>query len=362
MQTIIILLHYFCFLSDLKRYVTKQLHLIGITKQILVSARMNNRSYYSRNLLPLITGICFGLITYWQIYGKRYDGACDTKVHKLENQEFLTVKYQKKREDAATRSAPKTVKAKPSRFNYGYRPYFVYSELGFRKPVIVAVKTTEERLSTFGIAVNNTWSQGFQNVIFFTPYSKKETFHDKYVKKLNLNVVQLPDIVENTLDRDFSFRILQYMKEHFIHKYSWFVQTTDDTYINSINLVHFLQSLNSSSHVFIGKNIKQHGISTCDHHVGVILSRTTLMELVPQSCPRKENDFGLALSLCLHKNLKVECRESVGVSLFIFVLIVQPNISDTRWAAQFRNTQRVLTIYYNIYIIIISAINGNNFL
>lgn len=258
----------------------------------------------TRNLLPLITGICFGLIGYWQIY-KIYNEPCGNI--KYENSP-PTSKHQSKREEIVN-NVPKTVKAKPSRFSYDFRPYFVYSELGFKYPVVVAVKTNEERLRTFGIALNNTWSQGFQTVVFFTPYSKKETFHDTYIKKLNLNVVQLPDIVDSSTDVDFSFRILQYMKEHYVHKYSWFVQTTDETYVNPINLIQFLHSLNSSSRVFVGKPVKRNSLVTCDHKTGIILSRTALLDLAPQNCPRKETDFGLALSTCFYRSLNILCKD-----------------------------------------------------
>ena len=60
---------------------------------------------------------------------------------------------------------------------------------------------------------------------------------------MNLDVVQLPDIFPESPDSEFSFRIVQYMKDHYANSYNWFVMVSDEAYIGTDNLVEYLHSL-----------------------------------------------------------------------------------------------------------------------
>ena len=193
---------------------------------------------------------------------------------------------------------PSTVKAKPNRFNNDFRPYFVYSELGFKDFLFIAVKISEQQLLSSGIAINNTWLSDFQNVVFFTPYSRDEEFHNRFIKKMNLNVVQLPDIVENSSDLEFSNRILQYMKDHYINKYNWFILVSDKVYINSISTLKFLKSLNSTMEIVVTNTNEK---NTCDANNGVIFSHSALSRFSMQSC-NIVGSFSNMLSSCLNNH------------------------------------------------------------
>ena len=70
-----------------------------------------------------------------------------------------------------------------------------------------------------------------------------QDFHEKYVRNMNLDVVQLPDIFPESPDSEFSFRIVQYMKDHYGNSYNWFVMVSDEAYIGTDNLVEYLHSL-----------------------------------------------------------------------------------------------------------------------
>jgi len=198
---------------------------------------------------------------------------------------------------------PSTVKAKPNRFNNDFRPYFVYSELGFKDFVFIGVKISEQRLLSSGIAINNTWLSDFQSVVFFTPYSKDEEFHSRFVKKMNLNVVQLPDIVDSSSDLEFSNRILQYMKDHYQNKYNWFLLVSDKVYINSISTLKFLKSLNSTMDIVITNKDKK---SSCDASNGVIFSHSALSKFSLQAC-NTVGTFSSMLSSCLSNHHRMKC-------------------------------------------------------
>ena len=222
-------------------------------------------SLNSKILVYTLIGFLFGLLIRINILSNQHQSRCKRSI---EASFVVTdVESQPKEKDK-----PIAVKAKSTKFNNNYRPYFVYSELGFKEHIIIGVKITESQLINYGVSINNTWSDGNLNIIFFTPYSRNLEFHDRYVKKLNLNIVQLPDIVENSSETEFSLRILQYMKDHFLKNFNWFVLTNSDVYVNVWNLQNYLKNLNSTSEIIItGKNN-----DNCDTKGGLILSHNAL--------------------------------------------------------------------------------------
>lgn len=201
---------------------------------------------------------------------------------------------------------PITVKAKSNKFHNNYRPYFVYSELGFKDLSIIGVKITEAQLIDFGVSINTTWSVGSANLIFFTPYSRNLKFHDKYVKRLNLNIVQLPDIMENSRDTDFSLRVLQYMKDHFGNKFNWFVLVNMDVYVNIQNLQNFLKLLNSTQEIVIAG---QRDSNVCDAKDGLILSHNALSKNLPDQTNSNTLPAKSFMSI-LESNFEVFCVSS----------------------------------------------------
>ena len=283
------------------------------------------RNFRVKQYLPLFIGILLGCVVSI-LYIPLYKDTCVFSV-KLETvlQKQLT-KPIEEIENQYT-SAPAYVKPKSSRFNYDFRPYFVYSELGFRFQFIVAVMTTEERLMSYGIAINNTWLPYLPRVVFFTAYSKNLNFHEHYNTKLNLNVIQLSDITEESTKSEFSFRILQYMKDHFIDSYSWFMLVSDEVYIRSNDMLKFLHSLNSSADLYIGYPIlKSQSIALpsgnsnnelpgfyCYDQSGFVISRATLLKF--ESLPVKTNiQIGEAIGESFFKTSKIDCIHDEEVS------------------------------------------------
>ena len=229
--------------------------------------------------------------------------------------------------------SPTPVKPKRSQFNYDFRPYFVYSELGFKFKLIVGVLTSESRLDSFAVAINNTWMQELPKVLFFTPYSKNINFHEKYNRRLNLNVVQLPDIDEESSPADIAFRMLQYMRDHYIDNYNWFMRVTDDVYVNSGKLLAFLNSVNSSEDFYLG-HAKKFGSGAgsgkslpelpsegfyCLGEPGVVLSRSALSKVVPHfdTCSRgsRKSKDDIVLGRCIAKHVGISCAPDPKVCM-----------------------------------------------
>ena len=230
---------------------------------------MNNKS--PKILAYLISGFLLGLVIRLK-FSPSYQ-----ELLKCQDNVNLDQTEQSKSGRSINIEKPITVKAKPNRFNNDYRPYFVYSELGFKDLMFIGVKISEQQLMTSGVTINNTWSSEDQTVVFFTPYSRDSEFHNRFVKKLNLNVIQLPDIVDTSSDLEFSLRIVQYMKDHHLNKYNWFILIDDNVYLNMVNAGNHLKRLNSTQQVILANKIK----GQCSSSNGVILSHTALANYYP---------------------------------------------------------------------------------
>lgn len=286
------------------------------------------RQFQVRLLLPVIIGICIGII-FKHFYDPIPNVLCKPERYQYEKMSKISKVLKRDNVQKIQHVDPVAVKPKSSHFNYDFRPYFVYSELGFKFDVVVGIMTYEQHLTSFALAINNTWSQDLSKVIFFTPYSKDSKFHDRYNVRFNLNVVQLPDIVEGSSPLEFSYRILKYMKDHFSNSYKWFVQTPDDIYIDPKNLMQFLYSLNSSIDAYIGHPVKIKAPSKhdkvvdssryyCSQRSAIILSRTTLLKL--SVSPNLFNSpFDIALADSIFKDIGIHCRSN-GNFQDLFVL------------------------------------------
>ena len=258
-----------------------------------MSRSINNLN--SKVFIYVSIGFFVGLLIRINILSYQYHPKC--KRHVKASAVFTDV------ESHEFKDKPVTVNAKSTKFNNNYRPYFVYSELGFKDFTIIGVKITENQLINYGVNINNTWSIDNQNIILFTPYSRNLEFHDRYVKKLNLNIVQLPDIMENSSETEFSLRVLQYMKDHYLNNFNWFVLANSDVYINVQNLHNYLKLLNSTSEtVIVGKNSH-----ICDIKSGLILSHNAMSKF---DSPKNGNFNPLvanSLLLSLENKFRVFC-------------------------------------------------------
>lgn len=222
--------------------------------------------------------------------------------------------------------SPLPVTPKKSQFNYDFRPYFIYSELGFRFKLIIAVLTSEKRLDDYAIAINNTWAKNLPKVVFFTPYSKNINFHEKYNRQLNLNVVQLPDVDEDSTKVDLLFKMFQYLRDHYAPSYNLFMKVDDNAYINPEQLLKFVNNLNCSEDLYVGHAKKFEGTYTlekngnwkdwtgdhyCFSNAGVIFSRSSLLKLVSSidSCSGKRYaDENQELENCVRKTVSISCK------------------------------------------------------
>lgn len=119
------------------------------------------------------------------------------------------------------------------------------------------------------------------------------------------------------------------MHDHYINNYEWFMRVEDAMYLKAEKLLELLNSVNSSKDVYIGRpgSYKANGIQVnedlythekyCLGNAGVVLSRSTLMKLVPNLDTCQEDALteleDVELGRCLYKNLGLQCTWSYEV-------------------------------------------------
>eukprot|EP00794_Sanderia_malayensis_P003815 gene3815-4344_t len=305
-----------------------------------------------RSFLPIVFGVSIGFalsIVYIPIVEQfcLYDIAENsndfqsTKIDNLKTKENST-NYQSNIETII--QVQPSVKPRQSEFNYDFRPYFIYSELGFRFKLLIAVITSEEKLEDYAVAINNTWAKELPKVIFFTAYSKNVDFHEKYNRKLNLNVVQLPDVGEDSPRVDLLFKMTQYLKDHYSSNYNLFMRVNDNAYINPKQLMKFINTLNSSEDLYVGYASKFKEQYTyedntywkdwtrdtfCFGNSGLIISRNVLLKLAKNidNClgAIKTQDENFAYEACVRKTINKGCKLQDEVQQ-LFQINLDPNV------------------------------------
>ena len=295
-----------------------------------------------KSLLPIILGITIGFALS-MVYIPVVEQLClsdiemSSVIKKALTKSPLNFQKEPKKPPANIQAGPSPtpVTPKKSKFNYDFRPYFVYSELGFRFKLLVAVLTSEKRLDEFAVAINNTWAQSLPKVVFFTPYSKNINFHEKYNRHLSLKVVQLPDVDEESTKVDLLYKMLQHLKDHYASNYNLFMKIDDDAYINPRNLLTLVNNLNSSEDLYIGHAKEFRGTYTlersgkwkdwtgdyyCYGNSGIIFSRSSLIKLVSKMnvcTSRRYKNANHELEHCVRKSLSISCklRNEVSISM-----------------------------------------------
>lgn len=204
------------------------------------------------------------------------------------------------------------------------RPKYVKDELNMRQPLYVGVVTAANFLQTRVLSINGTW--GHQA-------SKVEYFASEGQKKHKLPVISLPGVDDTYPPQKKVYRMMQYIHDHYIDQYNWFMRADDDVYIRLPKLLEFLSKLDPSEALYIGspgfgkpedlERIKLHPNERyCMGGPGVIMSRALLIKLVPYLDDCLDNvvvswNEDLELGRCISRRLNVQCTWSYEVCILI---------------------------------------------
>lgn len=138
---------------------------------------------------------------------------------------------------------------------------------------------TQKLLSTTTVAaINDTWGRNVPKLEFLSTYNT--------LSVEGLSVVRLNGMEDTYSPEVKVYRMLKYIHDYHVNEYNWFMLVTDDVYIHVENLIQFLNKLDSSQMIYIGKSHKMitKDISKKDHCLrgpGVTVSRALLKKLIP---------------------------------------------------------------------------------
>ncbi|XP_050729542.1 chondroitin sulfate synthase 2-like [Eriocheir sinensis] len=146
------------------------------------------------------------------------------------------------------------------------RPRYYATELGIREKLLVAVVSSKETISSYGISVNRTLSHFVDKLIFF--------IDGIGTKKLGLNVPIVGFKDEKPLIK--VFRILSYLNENYLNEFDYFFLVTDRTYVHGRRLVRMVQRLSISQAVHMGQLLDHPDSLYCSLDAGILLSHSVL--------------------------------------------------------------------------------------
>ena len=226
------------------------------------------------------------------------------------------------------------------------RPKTLAGEYRVRKRLFVAVITAEKYLPTRARAVYDTWGSSVTRISFFVG-ADCNTSHPTIQ---DLPIVKLPGIPDNVYPPQKKvFAVLQYIHNHYIDDFQWFMRADDDVYVRGEKLEELLGTLNFNDMIYLGlagmgkaEDIHRLGLRPHERYCmggpGVIFSSGTLRELAPylQHCLSAVNHHNeenpdnpwynedVELGRCVSRCLNIQCSTSAEVdirTMFIDILL-----------------------------------------
>lgn len=188
------------------------------------------------------------------------------------------------------------------------RPRYYSTELGIREKLFVGVLTSEERINTQAIYINQTIGHIAGTPKFFI------TAHNKAKTTFNLSgIVGFTD----TRNRYRPFQIIKYITDSFPDAYDYYFLMNDFNYVNVRRLKDIVTKVSVRADVYLG--ITTEDSSFCNLDAGIVLSNSVLRAMKENLswCIKNavSDDHGENLGRCIHHSSGLECQETVQVSI-----------------------------------------------
>lgn len=201
-----------------------------------------------------------------------------------------------------------------------------------RRQLYVGVMTARKLLHTRATAINQTWGKYAPKLEFYVA-SPNLTTGPKRVQSSDssepLPLILLPGISDGYPPLTKFFRMLEYMAEHYIEEFNWFMRADDDSYVRMPELLDFLHQLDSSKNLYIGapgvgrpEDLGLIQLYTnelyCLGGPGTLFSRTLLKKLAPhlEECLAEATSYhdDAEVGKCISRRIGIQCTSSNEVS------------------------------------------------
>ena len=128
-------------------------------------------------------------------------------------------------------------------------PKLLKQEYHAKEPLLIGILTQGEYLHTRAQAVYDTWARDIGQVVFFVGEDCKVPANLSHLPIIKLNGI--PDHVYPPLKK--AFAVIQYMYDHFVDQYNWFIRADDDMYVRGELLMDLLEKMNPYDRVYLGR-------------------------------------------------------------------------------------------------------------
>uniref|UniRef100_T1J8E4 Hexosyltransferase n=1 Tax=Strigamia maritima TaxID=126957 RepID=T1J8E4_STRMM len=188
------------------------------------------------------------------------------------------------------------------------RPRHYSAELGLKEKIFVAVFSSKDTISSYGVALNTTLSHHVDKVVFFINAADK-----KQVPRplQSMTVVGFP----NNRPILKPFHILRYLGDNYANDFDFFFFLNDDTYVRAWELARLAARISVANNVYLGKKIEEENALYCKLSAGFLLSRTSLLPVLRNLDWCTRNAFSDSiddnLGRCILHSTNVPCMERV---------------------------------------------------
>lgn len=162
---------------------------------------------------------------------------------------------------------------------------YLSDELAHRKLLLVGVVTAKKYIDSRAVAINQTWGRELPDLYYFSSHSDNSS--------IDLPVITLPGVNDSVYPPQRKvYRMLQYMHDHFIDEYDFFMRSDDDVYVKTDLLLELLSTINPAQEIYMGSpgfgrpdDRSRIKLTEEEHYCmggpGVIFSRSALRRLAP---------------------------------------------------------------------------------
>ena len=198
-------------------------------------------------------------------------------------------------------------------------------ELAPRKLLLVGVITAQKYLETRATAIYNTWGKEVSDIIFFSEQPNS-------TQQVEFPVVTLRGGVDdNTYPPKYKmFRMVQYLYDHYIDQFDFFMRVDDDMYMKTQEMHELLQSIDPNVDLYMGRpgtgrieDLQRLKLEKHEHYCmggpGVVFSQSLLRKFGPMIDECLEVlaftiEEDVELGRCISQMLNVQCTWSEQVS------------------------------------------------
>ena len=130
-----------------------------------------------------------------------------------------------------------------------HRPTHLRQEYSVRKTVFVGVLSSQMYLPTRAKVMYDTWASQVSMLVFFVGEDCVVPPELSHLPVIKLRAI--PDNVYPPLKK--AFAVMQYMYDHFVNDYDWFIRADDDVYMRGEKLMELLNSMDPTEVISLGR-------------------------------------------------------------------------------------------------------------